>query len=161
MEGTGMIRLLSYLARFFLIVLGYVLAVLAACAFILVLGWGGLIGQQPDQGELVAFAVSLSLPVATAFAGYYSFLPAMIFALIAEILGRRSCLFHAIGGMVVAAAALAARPEEISRPGIFMIVLAAGAVGGTAYWLIAGRSSGRTLDRAADTLPPTSPSSGS
>lgn len=156
-----MIRFLSYLARFFLIVLGYLLAVIAACGFMLVLGWGGLIGQQPEQGELVAFAVTLSLPVAAAFAGYYSFLPAMIFAVIAEVLGKRSWLFHAIGGMAVAAAALAARPEDISRPGIFMIVLASGAVGGTVYWLVAGRSAGRTLDRAAETLPPISPSSGS
>lgn len=154
-----MIRFLSYLLRFFLIVLGYLLAILAACSFMLVLGWGGLIGEQPDQGELVAFAVTLSLPVAAAFAGYYSFVPAMVFAVIAEVSGRRSWLFHAIGGMVVAAAALAARPEEVDRPGIFMIILAAGAVGGTVYWLIAGRSSGKTLDRTAETLPPTAPSS--
>jgi hypothetical protein len=151
-----MIRFMSYLIRFFLIVLGFVLAVLAACAFILVLGWGGIISRQPDQGELVAFAVTLSLPVAAAFAGYYSFLPAMAFSVIAEIWGKRSWLFHAIGGMGVAAVALASRPEDVSRPGIFMIVLAAGAVGGTVYWLIAGRSSGKTLDRAAETLPPTS-----
>jgi hypothetical protein len=156
-----MIRFISYLLRFALIILGYLLAVLAACAFMLVLGWGGIIGQQPDQGELVAFAVTLSLPVAAAFAGYYSFLPAMIFAVIAEILGKRSWLFHAIGGMAVATAALAARPEDMGHPGIFMIVLAAGAVGGTVYWLVAGRSSGKTLDRAAETLTPTSPSSGS
>ena len=159
MEGQGLIRFFSYIFRFFLIAVGYLLAVMAACAFMLALGWGGMIEAGPDSGQLVAFAVTLSLPVAVAFAGYYSFLPAMIFAVIAEILGRRSWLFHAIGGMAVAAAALAARPEEISRPGIFMIVLAAGAVGGTVYWLIAGRSSGKTLDRAAETLPPTAPSS--
>lgn len=151
-----MIRFFSYLLRFLLIALGFLLAVVAACAFMLVLGWGGMIEAEPDSGNLVAFAVTLSLPVAVAFAGYYSFLPAMIFAVIAEVLGSRSWLFHAIGGMAVAAAALAARPEDMSRPGLFMIVLAAGAVGGTIYWLIAGRSSGRTLDRAAETLPPIS-----
>lgn len=155
-----MIRFFSYLLRFILIAVGFLFAVLAACAFMLVLGWGGLIGPEPESGQLVAFAVTLSLPVAAAFAGYYSFLPAMIFAVIAEILGKRSWLFHAIGGMAVAAAALAARPEELSRPGLFMLVLASGAVGGTVYWLIAGRSSGKTLDRAAETLP-TSASSGS
>jgi hypothetical protein len=38
------------------------------------------------------------------------------------------------------------------RPGIIMGVLGAGAVGGSVYWLIAGRNSGRNLDRLADDL---------
>jgi hypothetical protein len=38
-----------------------------------------------------------------------------------------------------------------------MAALAAGAVGGSVYWLIAGRNSGRVLDRIADDL--TSPRS--
>lgn len=156
-----MIRLISYILRFFLIAVGFLLAVLAACAFMLMLLAGGLLEPDHRNGELVAFALTLSLPVATAFAAYYSFLPAAAFAVIAEVWGKRSWLFHALGGMGVAAIALARRPEEVSRPGIFMVVLAAGAVGGTAYWLIAGRSAGKTLDRAAETLPPTSASSGS
>lgn len=156
-HGNSMNRFFSYLLRFLLIASGYVVALVAACAFILALGWGSLFVAEPDPSEPISsFVIRLSLGFAVAFAGYFSFLPAMIFAVIAEVLGKRTWLFHAIGGMVVAAAALAVHLGTVRSNDMFMIVLAAGAVGGTVYWLIAGRSAGRTLDRAAETLPPTS-----
>ena len=125
------------------------LAVVGASAFSLALGWGGMLRGDPETERLLGVAVGLSLPVMVAFAGYYSFIPAIGFAVLSEILGKRSWLFHAFGGMAVAALALAIRSEELRQPGLFMIALAAGAVGGIIYWLIAGRSAGKHLDDAS------------
>lgn len=144
-----MIRFVSHLLRFVLILAGFIFAVVAASAFMLFLAWGGLTHGDPQSERLMTIAAGLSLPVLVAFAGYYSFAPAFAFSVIAEISGRRSWLFHAVGGMVVAIAALAIRSDAPLRSGLGLVVLAAGAVGGTVYWLIAGRSSGKHLDEAA------------
>ena len=144
-----MTRFVSHVIRFVLITAAFIAAILAASLFMLVLVWGGMLRGDPETQRLMSLAVGLSLPVVFAFAGYYAFVPGIAFAVLAEITNRRSWLFHAIGGMVVAIIALAIRSDMTIRPGILMIVLAAGAVGGTAYWLVAGRSAGKHLDEAA------------
>ncbi len=141
-----MTRFVSHILRFILITAGFIAAIIAASLFILVLVWGGMLRGDPETERLLGVAVGLSLPIVIAFAGYYAFAPGIAFAVIAEITARRSWLFHALGGMAVALVALAIRSEIEMRPGILMIVLAAGAVGGTIYWLIAGRSAGKHLD---------------
>lgn len=146
-------RFVSHLVRFVLITAGFIAAILAASLFMLVLVWGGMLRGDQETERLTTLAVGLSLPVVTAFAGYYAFVPGIAFAVLAEIAARRSWLFHALGGMVVAIIALAIRSDVTMRPGILMIVLAAGAVGGTAYWLVAGRSAGKHLDQAAAISP--------
>jgi hypothetical protein len=143
-----LIRFLSHILRFILITIGFVLAVVAASAFMVALAWGGLFHGDPQSERLLTLAAGLSLPVMVAFAGYYSFLPGLVFAILTEVLGRRSWLFHALGGMAVAALALAMRSEQVHQPGLFMVAIAAGAVGGTVYWLVAGRSAGKHLDEA-------------
>ncbi len=141
-----MTRFVSHILRFILITAGFIAAIIAASLFILVLVWGDMLRGDPETERLLGVAVGLSLPIVIAFAGYYAFAPGIAFAVIAEITARRSWLFHALGGMAVALVALAIRSEIEMRPGILMIVLAAGAVGGTIYWLIAGRSAGKHLD---------------
>jgi hypothetical protein len=146
MEKACMTRFVSHLLRFVLIVAGFIAAIVTASLFMLALVWGGMLRGDPETGRLTTLAVGLSVPVVAAFAGYYAFAPAIAFAVITEIAARRSWLFHALGGMAVAIIALAIRSDMTMRPGILMIVLAAGAAGGTAYWLVAGRSAGRHLD---------------
>lgn len=146
-------RFVSHLLRFILITAGFIAAIVAASLFMLVLVWGGMLRGDPETERLMSLAVGLSLPVVVAFTGYYAFVPGIMFAIVAEITSRRSWLFHALGGMAVAIIALAIRSDMTMRPGILMIVLAAGAVGGTAYWLVAGRSAGKHLDQAAAISP--------
>jgi hypothetical protein len=141
-----MTRFVSHILRFILITAGFIAAIITASLFILVLVWGGMLRGDTETERLLGVAVGLSLPIVMAFAGYYAFAPGIAFAVIAEVTARRSWLFHSAGGMAVAMIALAIRSEIQMRPGLVMIVLAAGAVGGTAYWLIAGRSAGRHLD---------------
>lgn len=151
-----MTRLLSHIFRFVVIAIAYVLAVLAACGFALFLIWGGVTRGEPGLELPAGIAAGLSLPIITAFAARYAFFPMLALIVWAEVGNRRSWLFHALAGMAAGLAALVIRANDMAlanpRPGIMMGVLAAGAVGGSVYWLIAGRNSGKNLDRLADDL---------
>jgi len=155
-----MTRVFSYIGRFILISLAYIFAVTAACAFMLFLLWGGLVRGDAELQTPLGVAAGFSLPIVTAFAARYSFFPMMLVVLIAETGSRRSWLYHALGGMFVALAAMILRANAGALanlgPGILAAGLAAGAIGGSVYWLIAGRSSGRMLDRMAGTISPRS-----
>lgn len=139
-------RLAAHIVRFILIAAGLFAAIVTASLFILLLARGGMTAGDPANEQLLNIAFAVSLPVVVSFAGYYSFLPAVAFGVLAEVFARRSWLFHALGGMAVALIALAIRSQSVMKSGDVVIVLAAGAVAGTAYWLIAGRSAGRHLD---------------
>ena len=156
-----MTRLLSHIFRFFVIALAFLLAVLAACAFVLFLIWGGVTRGEPGLELPAGIAAGFSLPIVTVIAARYVFFPMLALVLWAEIASKRSWLFHALSGMAAGPAGLALRANDLAianpKPGIMLGVMAAGAVGGTVYWLIAGRNSGRHLDRLADDL--TSPPS--
>ena len=158
-----MIRLLSYIGRFILVSFAFIAAVLAACAFVMLLLWGGITGGEEELRRPLGAVAGLSVPVIAVFAARYAFWPAMAVILLAEWSNRRSWLFHALGGIAIAAAAVIIRANreglQTPDPGAFAAVLAAGAVGGTVYWLIAGRSSGRMLDDVAERRDSTSASS--
>ena len=151
-----MTRLLSHLFRFIVVIIAYIAAVLSASAFMLFLLWGGLTRGDADLQQVLGVAAGFSLPVVAAFVGYYAFLPMVLVIAISEIGGRRSWLFHALAGLAVGGSALVFRANTggLANPhsGLLMVALAAGAVGGTAYWLIAGRNAGRHLDRLAGDL---------
>jgi hypothetical protein len=146
-------RFFTYILRFILISVGFIAAVVAASAFLMLMLWGGVAQGDVNHQEMRTLLLSIGVPLLSIFAGYYAFLPAMFVYIFAEIAGKRSWLFHAIGGIVIALAAIARRADanSFANPpqGIIMAVIAAGAVGGTAYWLIAGRSAGKHLDQIA------------
>jgi hypothetical protein len=157
-----MTRLLSHIFRFITIAFAYLLAVTSSCGFALFLIWGGVTRGEPGLELPAGIAAGLTLPIVTAFAARYAFFPMLALIVWAEVANKRSWLFHALSGMAAGLAALVIRANDMAlanpRPGIMMGVLAAGAVGGSVYWLIAGRNSGKNLDRLAESL--TSRSSG-
>ena len=156
-----MSRLLSHIFRFIVIAFAYLLAVTTACAFTLFLIWGGVTRGEPGLELPAGIAAGLTLPIITVFAARYAFFPALALILWAEVGNRRSWLFHALAGMAAGFAAFVIRANDMGLanpgPGIMLGVSAAGAVGGSVYWLIAGRNSGKNLDRLAEDL--TSPRS--
>ncbi len=143
-------RFFTYILRFILISVGFIAAVLSASGFLVFLLWGGIGQSDMDHHALVTAMLGIGTPLLAMFAGYYAFLPAIIVFVFAEITGKRSWLFHALGGIVIALAAIARRADanSFANPpqGIIIAIIAAGAVGGTAYWLIAGRTAGKHLD---------------
>jgi hypothetical protein len=151
-----MSRLLSHIFRFIVITFAYLIGVTAACAFALFLIWGWLTRGEPGLEQAAGYATGLTLPVVTVIAAYYTFFPALGLIVCAEIGNKRSWLFHALCGMAAGMAALVMRANRVYFahlwPDVVMGVLASGAVGGTVYWLLAGRNSGKNLDRLAEDL---------
>ena len=148
-------RVFTYICRFIFINVGFIAASLAASAFLMLMLWGGVAQGEIDVQDARTVMLSIGVPVLSMFAGYYAAWPAMLVFLFAEITRRRSWLFHALGGIVIALAAIARRADAINfanpPQGIIMAIIAAGAVGGSVYWLIAGRNAGKHLDELAAT----------
>ena len=90
---------------------------------------------------------------AALYAGAIAFLPWLVAVVVAEGFGLRSAFYWlAVGGAVGGAAfALIQSDADLAvvDPGT-TVALAAGFVGGFAYWLVAGRLSGTGVGRSAD-----------
>lgn len=143
-----MSRIVAYLLRCAVILVGYAVAALAASAFLHVIffAWAGF--EPKDAPTLTAGSFVFSIPFVALFVAYFAFVPSAVVILVAELLARRDWLFYAIGGGVVAAIFLAflhqaADPDfEVAGSGPMLAVLGGGIVGGFFYWLSAGRWAG-------------------
>lgn len=154
-----MSRVLAYLLRFAVVILGYLAASLAASAFIHLVFLAPL-GWTAEEATLVATgSLVFSIPFVALFVAYLAFMPAVVAILLAELFGRRDWLSYAIAGGIVAAIVVAfvwqgeADAEPIgSDPSFILLMVGAGIVGGIVYWLVAGRLAGDVGSRT-----PTSP----
>jgi hypothetical protein len=141
-------RLVAYLVRFAVILVGYVVASLAASAFLNILVLAHL-GYTPADPEPTATAsLYFSVPLVALFVAYFGFMPAAVVILIAEVLGRRDWLFYALGGAVIAVVFLGFVHHmgdanfDVPETNARLAVIGAGMVGGIFYWLSAGRWAG-------------------
>ena len=144
-----MSRVLVYLGRFALILVGYAVASLAASAFLHVVTLGSLGFTADEAPAVVMGSLVFSIPFVALFVAYFAFLPAVPAILLAEILGKRDWLYHAISGAVVALVILVAirgaaeAGNEATTDARFALALIGGGMcGGIAYWLVAGRLAG-------------------
>ncbi|WP_246665985.1 hypothetical protein [Aquamicrobium sp. LC103] len=146
----------AYLTRFAVILFGYVVASLAAAAFLNLLLLGAVGFAEEAPADAVTMSVAVTAPFLAMLVAYYAFVPAMAVILVSEILGKRDWLFHAIGGAGVALCVIVLSFMGLEGPlagdgySFVAAVIGAGIVGGIAYWLVAGRSAGRGLERVAD-----------
>ncbi|MER8658903.1 hypothetical protein [Mesorhizobium sp. M0847] len=143
-----MSRLIAYIVRFAAILFGYVVASLAASAFLNVLFLASL-GYAPEHAHPTATAsLYFSIPFVALFVAYFAFMPAAIVILISEILSRRDWLFYALAGGIVAAVFLGFVHQnadinfDVTEPRAIAAVIGCGMVGGIFYWLSAGRWAG-------------------
>lgn len=140
-----MSRVLGYLWRFAVIIVGFAFAAFVASAFGAVLLAGS--GEPDSPLPVLDGPFYLMVSVLAALFAYHAFAPALAAILAAELLGRRDWLFHALAGAGVAtAAALLAWEHRVPVSSAdtwpFLIMLACGLVAGIAYWAVAGRFSG-------------------
>ncbi|ESX15694.1 hypothetical protein [Mesorhizobium sp. LSJC264A00] len=143
-----MSRLIAYIVRFAAILFGYVVASLAASAFLNVLFLASP-GYAPEHAHPTATAsLYFSIPFVALFVAYFAFMPAAIVILISEILSRRDWLFYALAGGIVAAVFLGFVHQnadinfDVTEPRAIAAVIGCGMVGGIFYWLAAGRWAG-------------------
>lgn len=152
-------RVLAYLLRFALILVGYVAAVLAASAFIHLLFLGSAGFLEEDVRPVAGAAMLFSVPFVALFVAYFAFVPSVIAIGLAELLGRRDWLSYALFGAAVGIAFIAAASGnveggyDLTRTPIALGIVGAGMVGGIAYWLTAGRWAGSWRSAPPPRLP--------
>ncbi|WP_224549604.1 hypothetical protein [Mesorhizobium sp. CA16] len=141
-------RIIAYLIRFAVILIGYVVGSLAASAFLNILVLAHL-GYTPADPEPTATAsLYFSVPFVALFVAYFAFMPAAVVILTAEVLGRRDWLFYALGGAIIAVVFLGFVHNvgdanfDVTETNARPAVIGAGMVGGIFYWLSAGRWAG-------------------
>jgi hypothetical protein len=142
-------RIFVVLGRLAIMLAGYAAASLAASAFLnmVFLASAGLLPE--DAAYVASGSAWITIPFVALFVAYFSAVPALVPVLLAELLGARDWLYHAIAGGVVGllVAGLfwqSAEPGHplLADPRAAMVVIGAGLVGGLAYWAIAGRTAG-------------------
>ena len=168
-----MSHILVLIGRLFAILVGYALAVLAASAF-LHLVWSSGIGWRGDEpSHLVVGSLAVSAGFLALMFANFAFVPAVIAIGFSELLGWRDWLTYALAGAAVAVLVTAAgrygidgsvfiEPPGPPRPsrgvpggtGVFVEIIAAGLVGGIAYWLVAGRGAGNWRRPPRARIPP-------
>lgn len=144
-----MSRLLTYIGRFALILIGYAAAALAASTFLHVVSLGPL-GFTAEQAPAVIMgSIVFSIPFVALFVGYFAFMPAVLTILLGELLGARSWLYYALGGAFVATViivwfvrAAETGNDAVGDPRYWAAMVGGGVIGGLAYWLVAGRLAG-------------------
>ena len=144
---------MTLVVRLVLIGVGYTLASLAAGLVFVVLAMalaGVALGEFAAVGALRDKVLAQARGVAVAFAAIFA-LPALAGIIYCEAAGYRNVIGHALFGAAVALAAALLMshlfpaeklPTSVRAMAAFT---AAGAAAGLIYWLVAGRSAGRSL----------------
>ena len=167
-----MSRVLIYLGRCIIIIIGYAVAALATSAFLNMVTLGAL-GWNGDEAPIVTGSLVFSIPFIALFIAYFAFIPSAGAILVAEIFSKRDWLYYAVAGGIVAVAVLGffwhasnemyqvsgaldlpSQLEDtrsaISDPRLASLAVGAGMVGGIAYWLAAGRLAGSWRKRVGE-----------
>lgn len=149
-----MSRLVTCIVRFVAILAGFVVACLAASLFVNVLFASTIVAVIPEFAEAARPTLFVTVPLFALIVANLAFGAFLVVAVAAEILGWRSWLAHALAGAPVALyagwrmAETIEAPGAASDPGLMLLTVAAGLVGGIAYWAVAGRKAGLWRDEA-------------
>ncbi|MDA4845511.1 hypothetical protein [Hoeflea poritis] len=107
-------------------------------------------GQISDAGFGAGLAVAAF--ALASLTGYVAFIPSVVIILYSEFARRRDWLFYALCGGAIAAVAplIMILIDSGTRTGgsqFFFMSIAAGMLGGIAYWMVAGRKAGNWLPK--------------
>jgi hypothetical protein len=142
-------RVIAYLFRFAVIIVGYAFASLAARAFlnIVFLGTAGFTAEETPA--VAAGSIVFSIPFVALFVAYFAFIPSAFAILAGELFAKRDWLFYALAGGVIAAVVIGfirvaaeAGNEAVTDINFALALIGGGMCGGIAYWLVAGRTAG-------------------
>jgi hypothetical protein len=114
------------------------------------------------EGEEAIMRFGWSLVILSRFVMIVLILPVSLVAVVAEFFGFRAYLFHALGvALLTAALPFAFMPELLSgftyASRATGLLAGAGALAGTIYWIVAGRSAGfdpKTVEERATAKAP-------
>jgi hypothetical protein len=118
--------------------IAYVVAVIVS-ALVIATGLFGAPSDVVDTGYFAGMVFTFTL-----YVGGFSFLPALLAAVVAEIFRIRSILYDIVVGGALGFAAQQFTGFAAFEPQgqMLVVLLGAGFAGGLVYWLIAGRLAG-------------------
>ncbi|WP_136658127.1 hypothetical protein [Nitratireductor sp. XY-223] len=142
---------MTFLVRLCVITAGFIVAAtvagtsLALLTRLLTLKEAAQISDAGLGAGLVVAVIAFA-----SLAGYAAFIPSVVVILYSEFARRRDWLFYALCGGAIAAiaplvVALAGSGARTGGYEFLFMSLAAGMLGGIAYWLVAGRKAGNWL----------------
>jgi hypothetical protein len=153
-------RVIAYLFRFAVIIVGYAFASLAASAFLNAVFLGSAGFTADESPAVAAGSIVFSIPFVALFVAYFAFIPSAFAILVGELFAKRDWLFYALAGGVIAAivigfirGAAEAGNEAITDLNFALALIGGGMFGGIAYWLVAGRTAGSWRGRPDPTSP--------
>lgn len=153
-------RVIAYLFRFAIIIVGYAFASLAASAFLnaVFLGTAGFTAEEAPA--VAAGSMIFSIPFVALFVAYFAFIPSAFAILAGELFAKRDWLFYALAGGVIAAVVIGfirgaaeAGNEAVTDLNFALALIGGGMFGGIAYWLVSGRTAGSWRGRPDSTSP--------
>ncbi len=149
-----MTTFLAYIWRLIVISFGFIAASAAASVFFVLAGilpFGNGAASVAFEPGLDITVTALLLAVAVAsFAAFLIAVPVFILAILAEYFKWNGLLLHGVAGAVLGFAATAVWHVSRSVEGenhLALAGMAAGIIGASIYWLIAGRNAGQLFDR--------------
>lgn len=126
--------------RVLIAIAGFVLAVFAATGFLYAARFGL---PAAAGGPIGTVELLINGGLAASWIGAAAFLPAVLVVLVTEIGRIRSPIAHLLaGGLIGGAGAMGYGGLAPADERAALLLLAAGFVGGFAYWLVAGRTAG-------------------
>ncbi len=140
--------LFRLLGRLILDTLAFIIAAIAAAAVMMAaIEFPGLVPELPPETPFGNINRLSMVALTAMIVARMTFLPAVIAIIAGEVLAVRSVTIHLAAGMAVVlvgfvspwTGSVTRAPEQIHE---WTLILAAGAVAGFAYWLVAGRSAG-------------------
>lgn len=144
-----MSRFAIYFRRMLLMLAAFMIACLAASAFLHLLWFGPSIAALDPAERPPAAPLYFSIPFLAMLVGHYGFFQALVVLAVAELWEWRNWLFYALAGAVAALPVLAGVAQQSGTLSFHAATLiGAGLVAGIAYWLVAGRTAGLWRERA-------------
>ncbi|GHC74126.1 hypothetical protein [Limoniibacter endophyticus] len=138
--------MLKLIGQLILILFAYGVGTLCASAFLHVI-FVSVFQLAPEEFAILAQSgFIVSVPFIAIIIAYFAILPFAVVVAIGELFSYQGWIFYALGGAGVGALTTSLFQSGGSTahadPGLYLTAAAAGIVGATGYWFLAGRSAG-------------------
>jgi len=139
---------LRLFARFILVPLGYLAAVIVGAGVLVLGSWktgSMMLSENPDTATAGFFAALVAGPVMFVMIASTMWLPSSVGILISEAFAIRSWIFHALNGAIsgwVGWQMFSTIDQSTTPMNETTFIFGAGLAGGFAYWAVAGWSAG-------------------
>jgi hypothetical protein len=139
---------LRLIARFILVPLGYLAAMIVGAGVLVLGSWhtgSMMLSHDPDVAAAGAFGTFVAAPIMVVVLAFTMWMPSSIGILISEAFAIRSWIFHALNGAIsgwIGWQMFTPIDQSATPMNETTFIFGAGLAGGFAYWAVAGWNAG-------------------